>query len=258
MNKYRKTILGIPVDAYQPNEFLKRIKKDLQGSGVKSAIAVNAEKIMLARKDPELLSILKESDFLIPDGFGPIVGLKLEYGIKILRTTGIMLMKMLLDLAERMDIKVFIFGSRPETIETASRNIRKKHPALHIVGTQHGYLSAGEYRNLIERINRSGADILFVGLGSPKQEKWIHKYKNLLNVKFCMGIGGSLDVIADKVPLAPAWISRIYLEWIYRLVREPKRLHRQKVIPIFILSMLKESIFIRMGSKIHRFIYFSK
>lgn len=258
MNNHRKTILGVPVDTYQPDEFLKRIEKDLQGVRIKSVIAVNAEKIMHARKDPELLSILKESDFLIPDGFGPIVGLKLEYGIKILRTSGVMLMKMLLDLAEKKDIKIFIFGSKHEAIEEASKNIRKKHPALRIVGTQHGYIPSEEYRALIERINRSGADILFVGLGSPKQEKWIHKYKNQLNVKFCMGIGGSLDVIADKVPLAPAWISRIYLEWIYRLVREPKRLHRQKVIPVFILSMLKESIFIRMGNKIRRFIYFSK
>lgn len=249
MNDQRKTILGVPVDAYQPDEFLRRIERDLQDSGISTVFAVNAEKIMCARKDSELLSILEDSDYLIPDGFGPVVGLRLAYGIRVLRTTGIMLMKMLLDLAANKNYKIFIFGAKAEVIETACNNIRKKHSTLDIVGIQHGYIPPKEYVSLVERINESGADILFVGLGSPKQEIWIHKHKDLLNVKLCMGIGGSLDVIADKVPLAPSWISRIFLEWIYRLIGEPKRIKRQKIIPIFILSMLKESILLRMNKR---------
>lgn len=242
MNNNRKTILGVPVDTYQPDEFILKIEQGLQQSGVKTIFAVNAEKTMFARKDPALFSALKESDFLIPDGFGPVVGLKLIYGVKVFRTTGIMLMGKLLDLAAKKKSKVFIFGSKPEVIKLASYNIRIKYPALNLVGIQHGYIPEEKYELLVNKINSSKADILFVGLGSPKQEKWIHRYKKFLKVRFCLGVGGSLDVIAERIPLAPSWISNIYLEWIYRFIREPGRFKRQKVIPKFIFSMLKESI----------------
>lgn len=245
MNNNRKTILGVPVDAYQPDDFILKIEEGLQKSGVKTIFAVNAEKIMRARKDPELFLALKESDFLIPDGFGPVVGLRLIYGIKVFRTTGIALMRGILDLADKRNNRVFILGAKPEVAKKASDNLRKKYPHLSLVGSQHGYISEEKYEWLVDKINSSEADILFVGLGSPKQEKWIHRYKKYLKVKFCMGVGGSLDVIAERTPIAPAWISDFYLEWVYRLIREPSRFRRQKVIPVFIVSMLMESILSR-------------
>jgi len=242
MHNNRKTILGVPVDAFQPDEFIIEVEQGLQNSGVRTIFAVNAEKIMFARRDPELFSILKESDFLIPDGFGPVVGLRLIHGKKVFRTTGIDLMGKLLDLAERKCAKVFIFGSRPDMIKTTAENIISKYPSINLVGTQHGYIPQKEFGKLIERINFLKTDILFVGLGSPKQEKWIYQHKKSLKVKYCMGVGGSFDVISGKVQLAPAWISNIYLEWIYRLVKNPSRFKRQKVVPIFILRMLKEAL----------------
>jgi len=242
MHNNRKTILGVPVDSFQPDEFIIEVEQGLQNSGVRTIFAVNAEKIMFARKDPELFSILKESDFLIPDGFGPVVGLKLIHGKKVFRTTGVGLMGNLLDLAERKGAKVFIYSAKPSVIKTAAENIARKHPSINLVGTQHGYIPQEEFGKLIKRINSLKTDILFVGLGSPKQEKWIYQHKKSLNVKFCMGVGGSLDVIAGKVPPAPAWISSIYLEWIYRLVKDTSRFKRQKVVPIFILRMLKEAL----------------
>lgn len=246
MNNNRKKILGVPVDAYQPHEFIVKIKKGLQDNRLKTIFAVNAEKIMFARKDSEIYRILNESNFLIPDGFGPVVGLNLSYGKKIARTTGIGLMQGLLCLAEKEKEKVFIFGSKPEVVKSAEKNIIKRYPLLDLVGTQHGYVSTEDYKELIERINTLKTDILFVGLGSPKQEKWIYKHKGLLKVKICMGIGGSLDVIAGKAQLAPAWISNFYLEWIYRLIKNPSRIKRQIKIPVFIAEMLIESLFVRL------------
>jgi len=246
MNNNRKIILDVPVDAFQPEEFIELIKRGFQQPGVKTIFAVNAEKIMHARKDRELFTALKESDFLIPDGFGPVVGLRLKYGINVFRTTGVDLMKKLLDLSARKNYKVFIFGAKPDVVKRAAANIKEKYPRLNIVGTENGYIFQDEYSRLIDKINSSGADILFVGLGSPKQEKWLYRYKNYLNVKFCMGIGGSLDVIAEEVPLAPSWLSNIYLEWIYRLLKQPSRFKRQIVIPMFIFKMLKEALLSRL------------
>ena len=247
MDNCRKKILGVPIDAYQPQEFIAKIKQGLQDHKVKTIFAVNAEKIMFARKDPKMFNILQDSDFLLPDGFGPVVGLKLTYGIKIERTTGVGLMFKFLEIAEKEKAKVFIYGAKPEVLEIAKKNIRKKHPYLDLVGSEHGYIPEKEYLKFIKRINVSGADVLFVALGSPKQEIWIHKYKKLLMVKYCIGVGGSIDILAGKAQLAPTWISKMYLEWIYRLIKNPSRLKRQKTIPIFIVKMLMEALRSRLN-----------
>ena len=119
------------------------------------------------------------------------------------------------------------------------RFMKYYHP-LNLAGREHGYIPDEQHEALIDRINSVKTDMLFVGLGSPKQEKWIHQYRNFLKAKVCMGIGGSLDVMADSVPRAPDWLQRRGLEWLYCLIREPKRLRRQLVLPKYALKILKE------------------
>jgi len=240
MNKNRRILLSVPVDIWQPEEFMGLIDKSLQDHGIKTLFAVNPEKIMRARKDPQLLLALKESDFLLPDGIGTVIGLRLFYGEKISRTTGIGLMSYLLKLAAEKKYKVFIFGARPLVNELATKNILKQYPKLNLVGTQHGYISVPEYESLIENINSLGTDILFVGLGSPRQEKWIYQYKKFLKVKICMGVGGSLDVIAGTIPGAPRWLRFLGLEWLFRLVREPSRFKRHLALPNFVFTVLRK------------------
>ena len=242
MSNNREMILGIPVDTYLMDEFVSEIERRLSFSDINTIFAVNAEKIMGARKDPELLMAIQEANFLIPDGIGPVVGLRLIHQKRVHRTTGIMLMERLLDLAVKEEFKVFLFGARPEVNRLATENILIRYPSIKIVGAQHGYISNKEYRPLINRINTLKTDILFVGLGSPKQEKWIHNYKKSLKVKICMGIGGSLDIIAGRASRAPLMFQTLGLEWLYRLIKEPARFKRQLVLPKFVLKVLKEKI----------------
>jgi len=242
MSNNRKKILGIPVDTYLMDEFVSEIERRLCSSGLNTIFAVNAEKIMGARKDPELLMAIKEANFLIPDGIGTVVGLRLIHQKRVNRTTGIMLMERLVDLAAKEEFKVFIFGARPEVNRLATENILIRYPSIKIVGAQHGYISNKEYRPLLNRINSLKTDILFVGLGSPKQEKWIHNNKKSLKVKICMGIGGCLDVIAGRASRAPLMFQTLGLEWLYRLIKEPARFKRQIVLPKFVLEVLKEKI----------------
>jgi len=242
MKNKRRIILDVPVDTYKPDEFVSKIEGALSSTGVETIIAVNPEKVMCARKDTRLLSALRETDFLIPDGIGIVAALKLLYGVTISRIPGIMLMEHLLSLADGKKYRIFIFGSSHEVNNKASSDILKSYPSLELVGTQHGYVSNEEYGEVVEKINSSGADILFVGLGSPKQEEWIHRYRDVLKVKICMGIGGSLDVIAGRVPRASRFFQRLGLEWLYRLMREPSRFKRQSVLPGFALEVLKEKI----------------
>ncbi|UCD85232.1 MAG: WecB/TagA/CpsF family glycosyltransferase, partial [Deltaproteobacteria bacterium] len=249
MDNNRKAILNVPVDICQPEGFISEIEKKLHQPGVRTIFAINPEKVMAARKNQELSSALQEADFLIPDGIGIVFGLRMLYGERVSRTTGIMLMECLLKLADEKKLKVFIFGSQPQVNTMASGNIRKRYPSLDLVGTQHGYIPQEEYESLVERVNSLRIDILFVGLGSPKQEKWIQRYKNALRVKICIGIGGSLDVIAGKIPRAPLWLQNLGLEWFYRLVKEPKRIKRMYVLPLFLGYVGWEAVRIRVGSK---------
>ena len=197
---------------------------------------------MRAQRDQELFSALKEADFLIPDGIGVTIGLWLIYGEKTSRTTGIGIMKGLLDLAAKKKYRVFVFGSTPEVNSRVSSEILKRYPSLCLVGAQHGYIPDEDHKALVEKINALKTDLLFVGLGSPKQEKWIYRYKEHLKAKICMGVGGSLDVIAAKIPRAPIFFQDAGLEWLYRLIREPRRLKRQMILPKFVLQILKEKL----------------
>lgn len=249
MNNNRKTILSVPVDICQPEGFISQIEKKLYHPGVKTIFAVNPEKVMHARRNHELFSALKEADFLIPDGIGVVIGLRMIYGERVSRTTGIMLMEYLLGLAVDKRLKVFIFGASPQVNTIASENIRKRYPSLDLVGIQHGYVPKEEYELLVEKINSLGTDILFVGLGSPKQESWIQGNKKNLKVKICMGIGGTLDVIAGRVLRAPFWLQNLGIEWFYRLLKEPKRASRMYVLPLFACYVGWEVVWSRVGSR---------
>jgi len=235
--KDRKTVLSVPVDAWSPEIFLKRIAASLKEKKTRTIFAVNAEKIMRARRDPELLRALESSDFLIPDGIGAVIGLKINHGCKVRRTTGVGLMQDLLSLAESRGYRVFLFGAHPGVNRAALRSIRRRHPGLQVSGASHGYVPESEQDRLIEEINASRTDILFVGLGSPKQEKWIHRHKRVLDIRICMGVGGSFDVVAGRVAPAPGWIRKAGLEWFYRLITEPRRIRRQLALPRFLFSL---------------------
>lgn len=239
MEANRRAILGIPLDICQPGEFYSNIEAHLDGTGLKTIFAVNPEKIMGAQKDRELLAALRDADFLIPDGIGTVIAARLVYRKRIFRTTGIALMERLLQLATRRGYRVFIFGAQPDVNDEACRNILTRFPGLALAGTRDGYLPEQEYAALIDQINASGADILFVALGSPRQEKWVYRHRALLKTKVCMGIGGSLDVFAGRIRRAPALVRTLGLEWFFRLLREPSRLRRQMVLPRFALAVLR-------------------
>ncbi|MFC2141368.1 WecB/TagA/CpsF family glycosyltransferase [Acidobacteriota bacterium] len=242
-NELRKTLLNIPVDTCTLDELIETIESDFQSSKTKTIFAVNPEKIIYAQDDFELFSVLEEADFLIPDGIGIVIGFRLIYGEKISRITGIGTMQRLLSLSLQKKYRIFILGARPHVIEQAIEKIKMDYNGVNIVGTQHGYISEEEHDGLVERINKLGTDILFVGLGSPKQERWIHRHKNDLNTKICMGIGGSLDVLSNIVPGAPIWLQKIGMEWFYRLIKEPSRFNRQRALPKFAAQVIKQKFF---------------
>ena len=141
---------------------------------------------------------------------------------------------------------MFLLGGREGIAEKAGKNIVKKYPNIRIAGSNNGYFKGAhigfegheEELSVVQKINDAKPDILFVGFGAPKQEKWIHLYKDNLNAKVIIGNGGTMDILAGETKRAPEVWQKLGLEWFYRLVKEPSRIKRQMCLPYFMLIVL--------------------
>jgi N-acetylglucosaminyldiphosphoundecaprenol N-acetyl-beta-D-mannosaminyltransferase len=231
-------VANIPVDNLSMAEAIDRIKQFLNEDKPHFAVAINPEKVLKAYKDRELLSILQKSDLNFVDGIGVIWASKLFYHQRFkARVPGIDLFLKVLDVAAKKQYSVFLLGSKEETLQKAIINLKKEHPDLKIAGFHNGYFS--DEQEIVEKIQKAGADLLFVGMGSPKQEKFIYKNLSKLNVKFAMGVGGSFNVLAGEYSRAPDLVQKLGLEWLYRFILDPKRLPRVLSLPKFILLVMK-------------------
>jgi N-acetylglucosaminyldiphosphoundecaprenol N-acetyl-beta-D-mannosaminyltransferase len=214
------------------------IESQIGSHGRHEILAMNPEKVIQIRTNEKLRQLFTGASLLIPDGIGVVVAARLLSGATMRRVPGCELMPLICSVAARLGTRVFVFGAAKETNETAVAALLRRYPGLNVVGTQDGYLPEEQMPNLVSRINESRADILFVALGSPRQELWMEKYLPQLNVSVCQGIGGTLDVLAGNVMRAPALFRRLNLEWAYRLLAQPKRLLRQTALPRFAALVL--------------------
>jgi N-acetylglucosaminyldiphosphoundecaprenol N-acetyl-beta-D-mannosaminyltransferase len=242
MQPKRVEILGVPVDCLTMDRTIELAASVLAGGEPRSVMAVNPEKVMRARYDARLLGQLRRAGLLIPDGIGVVIAARLLGLGQLERVPGSELMPRLCELAARDSRRVFLFGAAPEVNERAAQVLRQRYRGLVVAGTQHGFLTEHEMPALIDRINSLNVDVLFVALGSPRQEDWIDQYMPKLRVKVCQGVGGTFDVIAGRVRRAPAVFRAIHLEWLYRLVTNPRRLRRQSALPLFAFHVLKERV----------------
>jgi N-acetylglucosaminyldiphosphoundecaprenol N-acetyl-beta-D-mannosaminyltransferase len=235
----RIEILGVPVDCLDWQTALARVESDLGAGGpARAVVAVNPEKVIRARRDTRLLEDLRRCDLLIPDGIGVVVAARLLGLGRMERVPGSELMPKICEIAARRGLGVYLFGARPEINEKAAAMLRRRYPQLHIAGRQHGYVSENEMEQVVESINASGAAVLFLALGSPRQEIWMGRYLPRLEVRICQGVGGTFDVIAGAVKRAPPAFIRLHLEWLYRLLSDPRRMLRQTALPMFALRVL--------------------
>lgn len=241
----RVFILGVPMDCVTMAQAVliadDMVRCDRQGS----ILAINPEKIVAASSRPTLMHGIRMASLLIPDGIGAVLAARIGGVRNIGRVPGADLMPELCSLAESRGYPVFIFGGRPEVNQLAGDALRQRFPRLRIAGQSHGYLTSEEMEGLPERINASGARIMFVGLGSPTQERWIQEnLPKLTTVMVCQGVGGTLDVLAGRVRRAPPLWRQMYLEWLYRLVREPKRVRRFPSLLRFAYRVWREGVVI--------------
>ncbi len=251
MKPYRLKILNIWMDALEWSQALNMVQDFIEnGDRPHVVFASNPEKNFSVPSDPELYNTFKEADLLLPDGIGMVLAARILYGIKIKRIPGIEFMEKICKLSAANGYKVFVYGAREEVNSRAVDILREKYPGIDIVGRANGYINRDGMPSLIKRINETGAQILFLALGSPKQERWFVRHRDKLQaVRICQGIGGSLDAITGTVRRAPEPWRRIGLEWLYRLATEPRRIKRQWVLPLFAIQVLREALTRRTGFK---------
>ena len=233
-------VLGVPFDTFTMKEAVERVMEFLSDGGQHIICTPNPEIVMEAQTDKQLMEILKASDLVIPDGIGVVWASKYsEIKIKE-RVPGFDLTQNVFEKIKDTDYKVYFFGGAPGIASTAAKKMMNKYKGLNIVGTRNGYFNKDDEKQIIEEIKKSGADILLVGLGAPKQEKWIYDHITFTGAKVCIGVGGSFDVMSGNVKRAPKIFCKLGLEWFYRLITQPTRIKRMMRLPKFAIKVLKE------------------
>jgi len=229
-------ILGVRVGNFTYDTLLAEVERVMAEGRKTMIVAINPEKVMKARTDAALRKLLNEAEMPIADGIGVVLASRLRGGAIRERVTGIETMLCLCRHAAAKGYPVFLLGAKPGVAEQAARILQERYPGLAVAGTQHGYFK--DEREVVERINRSGARLLFVAMGSPRQEYWIRRHMDELAPRVFQGVGGSFDVICGNIPRAPVWMQRMGLEWLYRLLKEPTRWRRQLALPKFLWLVL--------------------
>ncbi len=231
-------IAGINIDDISMEQAIDRIYEFIGSNKNHAIYTPNAEIMMDGITNREMKTILNNADMLVADGAGVVLASKILGKEVAEKVSGYDMVKNLLTASSKRPIKFFLFGGKPGIPEKANANIICDYPGAEVVGTRNGYFSTEDEESIINEINASGADILLVCLGAPKQELWITENKDKLKVKACMGVGGTLDVLAGNVKLAPDFFRDHGLEWLYRLFKEPKRFKRMLKLPKFILYVI--------------------
>lgn len=235
----KETVLGIQVNTENYDGLMEQIFGRIDTQQKALIVAINPEKIIKAKNDPALTKLLNEAEFQIPDGIGVILASKIQHGSIRARVTGVDMMMKLCEEAAKRGKKVFLYGGKPGVADKAQAKLQQLFPTIQIAGTQDGYeQDAQKIRN---RINAAQPDILFVAMGSPKQENWINDNRAHLHPTIYQGVGGSFDVLAGTVKRAPAIFQKFGLEWLYRLLKEPTRLKRQLALPLFLLEVARKA-----------------
>ncbi len=197
----------------------------------------NSEIVQLCVEDKEKLEIINSADLIIPDGAGVILASKiLKTPLTKGKVAGIELCERLVCECANKGIGVYFLGGKPGVAEKAKDKLCEKYPGLTVSGISDGYFKDEDA--VIEKINQSGASLLLVCLGAPKQEIFMNAHRNQLNVKLMGGFGGSFDVFAGEVKRAPKIFIKLGLEWFYRLLCDPRRIGRMMKLPKFILGVM--------------------
>lgn len=242
----RIKFLNCNLDLINIEETVNFIDEIIQKNQFIQQVVINVAKIINLQKDDRLFKSVNDSDLINIDGMGIVYGanfLKLSVK-KEHKVSGIDLFYRLIKLSEQKKYKIFLLGGSEEIVKLTNDNLLSKYPNLKIAGYHHGYFWEDE-KKIALKIKNSGSQLLFVAITSPKKENFINQWKNDLNVNYVMGVGGTFDIVAGKIKRAPKWMQKNGLEWVYRIIQEPRRMWKRYLITnsLYVFLILKEKFY---------------
>ncbi len=240
MQTRRISILGIPFDDLDLDQAAGLVLHAIHsGIGI-SVMTPNPEIVQMARRDAELAAVIRDADLVVPDSVGIVAASRLMGCALRRRVPGIELVESVLERGRAAGLRVYLLGAAEGVADVAAERLRARYPGVVIAGTHHGYFSSEDEERIAADIISCRAQLVLVGLGCPKQEKWIARWKERLQGVSLITVGGSLDVFSGRTRRAPAIFRRLGLEWLYRLLSQPSRWRRQLELPRFFMAVLKE------------------
>ena len=232
-------LLGIPVHDVTMAETLDAIGRFVEARAPHQICTVNPEFIMAAQNDFEFKRILNHAALNLPDGIGVVWAARRTGHSLRERVSGSDLIYQLADRAAKTGWKIFLLGAADGVADQTAIKLRSIYPGVNIVGAWAGSPRPEDDDEAVRRIRAAEADIVLVAYGAPKQDKWIDRNLARTDATVLIGMGGSFDFVAGTQRRAPQWIRRLNLEWLYRLVREPRRWRRQLALPRFVWKVLR-------------------
>lgn len=240
-------IFGVEIQNIDAKENEEILRKFLKSDKLNRIYTPNTEIVMAAKRDENLKNLINLADLVLCDGIGLVYASKIRNKPIKERVTGFDTSIKLLELADEMGLNLYFLGGKEGVAREAAQNVSEKYKNLNVVGYHNGYFnskldgeSSREEEKIIDDINKLGADIVFVGFGFPRQEKWIDIHKDDINAKVIIGNGGVLDILSGRANRAPDIFIKLGLEWLYRLISNPSRIKRQIDLPKFLLAVLKD------------------
>lgn len=240
----RVLIMGCPIDSLNMDQTIARIEEFVKENKPRQHVVVNVAKIVKMSKDSYLREIISSCDLINADGMPIVWASKLLGNPLPCRVAGVDLFQKLVKLCAEKGYRPFFFGAREWIVKKVVQEFKTKYPGLDVAGYRNGYYSEDEESWIAEMIRDSKADMLFVGFSSPIKEKFLNRWMNVMQVPFCMGVGGSFDIVVGRTKRAPEWMQKSGLEWCCRIYQEPRRMWKRyaKTNPVFVWMVLKEYI----------------
>ena len=226
----RISVMGVPIDPYTMEETVAKACDYVNAGGFAHFIGVNADKYLQMQDSEEMDRIVRGCELINADGASMLLAAE-QLGVKLPeRVAGVDLMLELCVAAQQRNLRVFLLGAKEEVVKETKSVLEEKYPGLNIVGYRNGYFSDDEFDLVANVVSEKSPDIVFVGITSPKKERLIERFRVLGLRGDYVGVGGTFDVISGKIPRAPKWMQKARLEWLFRLMQEPKRLFKRYAI----------------------------
>jgi len=235
-------VLGYPLCVGEPRDVLELLWQLFETKVQTHVVTLNAEMILAAQREPDAQKVLRRGDMYVSDGVGLTWAARMLRKYTVHRYPGIDLAFDLMAKLAKHQGSVYLLGSEEGIAQTAGERISEQLPGLSIVGTADGYFSSAEEQAVVERIRDAQPDLLLVGMGCPKQERFIAEHRDDLQVPIMVGVGGALEVFAGRRSRAPRWMRGTGLEWAYRSMQDMSRFKRLGMLPRFVFLVLRQAM----------------